>query len=163
MEKEFASLAAASMVRLCFDKLESSGWSGRLYTRFKAAPASFNSEWQLLAFLEQFYNYLDYPQASVKSHSFNGPGIGDKKAAEPYYRRRQRGELVEVESIKEMEKRHGEKATFIVRIQYRQNATWQGEVTWAEKDKTQSFRSALELLKLIDSTEKETREMEWDS
>lgn len=45
-----------------------------------------------------------------------------------------------------------ERATFMVRIQYRQNATWQGQVTWAEKQQTMLFRSALELLKLMDST-----------
>lgn len=162
MGKEYASLAQASMVRLCFDRLEHSGWSGRLYTRYKTAPASFYSEGQLLALLEQFYDHLDYPQASIRTHSFHESKSGSEKTAESY-RRRQRGERVEVENIEEMEKRHGEKATFIVRIQYRQNATWQGEVTWAEKDKTQSFRSALELLKLIDSTTKETREMEWES
>ena len=45
----------------------------------------------------------------------------------------------------------GERATFVVQIQYRQNATWQGQVLWAEKDERKAFRSALELLKLIDS------------
>ncbi len=44
----------------------------------------------------------------------------------------------------------GEKATFVVNIQYRQNATWQGKVFWAETGKSCNFRSALELLKLID-------------
>ena len=45
----------------------------------------------------------------------------------------------------------GEKGTFIVHVLYRQNATWQGEVVWADKKKKQRFRSALELLKLMDS------------
>ncbi|MCI8982442.1 MAG: hypothetical protein HFG78_08560 [Hungatella sp.] len=44
----------------------------------------------------------------------------------------------------------GKKATFIVNVQYRQNATWQGKVLWAETEKSCNFRSALELLKLID-------------
>ena len=39
--------------------------------------------------------------------------------------------------------------TFIVKIVNRQNETWQGSVTWTEKQKVQNFRSALELLKLI--------------
>lgn len=42
--------------------------------------------------------------------------------------------------------------TFVVKILDRQNATWQGQVTWAEKRQTIHFRSALEFLKLIDST-----------
>ncbi|MBS5083473.1 MAG: hypothetical protein KH031_25350 [Clostridiales bacterium] len=45
----------------------------------------------------------------------------------------------------------GDQATFIVHVQYRQNATWQGQVVWAEKKITKNFRSALELLKLIDN------------
>ncbi|MBP3927297.1 MAG: hypothetical protein J6D13_09025, partial [Clostridium sp.] len=45
----------------------------------------------------------------------------------------------------------GEKGTFIVHVKYRQNATWQGEVIWTERKQKQYFRSALELLKLIDS------------
>ena len=46
----------------------------------------------------------------------------------------------------------GNKGTFIVHIQARQNATWQGNVVWAEKDVTRNFRSALELLKMIDTS-----------
>ena len=40
--------------------------------------------------------------------------------------------------------------TFVLKIMNRQNSTWQGTVTWVEENKTQNFRSALELLKLID-------------
>ena len=40
--------------------------------------------------------------------------------------------------------------TFIVKILNRKNSTWQGTVTWVEEQRTQNFRSALELLKMID-------------
>ncbi|HAK18098.1 MAG TPA: hypothetical protein DCQ39_01470 [Lachnospiraceae bacterium] len=45
----------------------------------------------------------------------------------------------------------GGQATFIVQIKYRQNATWQGDVVWAEQNRKVYFRSALELMKIIDS------------
>lgn len=45
----------------------------------------------------------------------------------------------------------GEKATFIIQVQFRQNASWQGTITWAEKKKTMRYRSTLEMLKLMDS------------
>lgn len=45
----------------------------------------------------------------------------------------------------------GRKASFIVRVTSRQNATWQGSISWTEKGVTKHFRSALELIKLIDS------------
>ena len=40
--------------------------------------------------------------------------------------------------------------TFIVEVCCRENASWQGKVTWADKGRSQYFRSALELLKLMD-------------
>jgi len=53
--------------------------------------------------------------------------------------------------IEKITKQRGKQGTFIVHVQYRQNATWQGQVVWAEKNKVQKFRSVLELLKLIDN------------
>ncbi len=43
------------------------------------------------------------------------------------------------------------KATFVIQIQCRQNATWQGQIVWTEKKQTQQFRSELELIKLMES------------
>ena len=42
------------------------------------------------------------------------------------------------------------KGTFIVKILNKKNSTWQGSITWVEKQKTQHFRSALEMIKMID-------------
>lgn len=42
------------------------------------------------------------------------------------------------------------KGTFLVNIEFCQNSTWQGYVIWAEKNKKEYFRSALELLKIVD-------------
>ncbi|MBQ4416735.1 MAG: hypothetical protein IJQ26_06135 [Lachnospiraceae bacterium] len=47
--------------------------------------------------------------------------------------------------------KRGKQGTFIVQVQYRQNSSWQGQVIWAEENKREHFRSALELMKLIDS------------
>lgn len=50
-----------------------------------------------------------------------------------------------------MKENKKEQGTFLVQVQYCQNATWQGEIVWAEKNQRQRFRSDLELLRLIDS------------
>lgn len=41
-------------------------------------------------------------------------------------------------------------STFIVHITQNENASWQGQVTWADENVTKNFRSALELIKMID-------------
>ena len=43
-----------------------------------------------------------------------------------------------------------DKRTFIVKVEFSQNSTWQGRVVWAEENRTVRFRSALELVKLMD-------------
>jgi predicted Rdx family selenoprotein len=40
-------------------------------------------------------------------------------------------------------------ASFLIRIQYRQNASWQGTIQWLEEKKTKQFRSELEMMMLI--------------
>ncbi len=42
------------------------------------------------------------------------------------------------------------KTTFIVKVEYLQHGTWQGQVIWAEENRHMRFRSALELIKLMD-------------
>lgn len=55
------------------------------------------------------------------------------------------------------------KGTFIVKIINKQNSTWQGSITWVEEQKTQNFRSALELIKMIDGVLDGTVEIEGGS
>lgn len=42
--------------------------------------------------------------------------------------------------------------TFVVKVLDTQNSTWQGTVSWTDSGKQEQFRSALELIRLIDST-----------
>ena len=41
-------------------------------------------------------------------------------------------------------------ASFLIQVQFRQNATWQGTVRWLNRDQTQRFRSTLELISLME-------------
>ena len=47
--------------------------------------------------------------------------------------------------------------TFLVHIIENQNATWQGEITWLDEEKKESFRSLLELIKLMVAREEGMR------
>ena len=50
----------------------------------------------------------------------------------------------------ELLSKHGDLSTFILRVQHRQNSTWQGRITWVNENKTLQFRSVWELTKLIE-------------
>ena len=52
--------------------------------------------------------------------------------------------------------------TFIVNIKNNQNHTWQGTVRWVGTQKEIPFRSALELIKLIDSAMETPEEIQED-
>lgn len=49
--------------------------------------------------------------------------------------------------------------SFFVEIKCTQNGTWQGIITWVEEKKSLPFRSALEMIKLIDSTLEDCEEV----
>ena len=61
------------------------------------------------------------------------------------------------------EKVQSNKTSFIIKILFTNNHTWQGEITWVEENKTLPFRSELEMLKLMDSAMDINKEekMEW--
>ena len=56
--------------------------------------------------------------------------------------------------------RKGEDRTFLVRVMYKQNGTWQGQVTWTQKNEKKCFRSLLELIRLMDSAVQSQEEEE---
>ena len=45
----------------------------------------------------------------------------------------------------------GTKATFELKVLFRQHTSWQGVLLWREKNREHSFRSVLELVSLMDS------------
>lgn len=50
--------------------------------------------------------------------------------------------------------------TFIIEVKGTEHESWQGSVVWVDKNKTDTFRSALELIRMIDSAIHEGKEME---
>lgn len=99
----------------------------------------FKSLFDLMQIFEKFYNTIDYPQ-----HTHNLRSISDEdKIIMDYEKLKTTAE--DIETVKDRE------PTFIVRVKYRQNASWQGTLDWLEGGKSKNFRSTLELIKLMDS------------
>lgn len=153
-------LSEAGMAVICMDEFCEYDWKGRLYVRSRQEPFIFHGTLELLEALEQFYDRMDYPQASVNGRSFGSAAKNksERRAGEFKEARKQEQEVVL--SREQVEENRGKRATFFVRIQYRQRATWQGQITWAEQHKRAEFRSTLELLKIMDRTE-DSGEYRW--
>ena len=100
--------------------------------------------------LDGLYDRWNFPQRSTSARTFDDPGHRNPAAT----RERERKDMDE----RRLAGKTGEIGTFLVRVKYRQNATWQGEIVWVEGNQRQYFRSALELLKLIDSALKKESE-----
>lgn len=132
-------MAARNLMNVCIDEREEEGSHGRLYCRYQREPQTFENEYQLLKLMEELMDRIGYPQSSVEMRCYG------KKTAVPIKREEP------CMTPEEVAEPTGKCATLLVHVQYRQNATWQGEVFWRESRQLQTFRSALELLKLMDS------------
>ena len=115
---------------VCIDSYESGVPKGRFYNSYMSTEQHFQSLTQFLQGMESTLETMDFPKAFTATRTFaplpsntTGPPDGQ---CQP-----------------------GKQATFSVRILFRQNASWQGSVTWLEGKREQSFRSALELILLM--------------
>ncbi len=117
---------------VCVDSYEERIFRGRFYNPYLTEGKAFGSMTQFLLEMEQTLNTMDFPQSFTATRSF---------APVPKPAAKTPGQEILT----------GAKATFAVRILFRQNASWQGSVTWMEGKREQSFRSVLELIFLMDS------------
>jgi hypothetical protein len=116
---------------VCIDSYEGGVLHGRLYNPFLEGGEAFGS---LIQFLRRMEELLD-----------------DKRFPQSFTAKR---ELVPTESSRVCRQadgiRRGTLATFAVKVLFRQNSSWQGCITWLEKDREEHFRSALELVFMMD-------------
>ena len=110
---------------------------GTFYNPYYGEEVVFENLTQLLFTMENLMDEMGYPQASARTRGFKeGPkrmtrtSVAKQLLLSP-----------DQEAI----------ATFKVKVLFRQGASWQGRVCWTGSKEEMSFRSALELIKLIDS------------
>ena len=117
---------------ICIDSYERGVPTGRFYNPAREGGTAFESLSQLLVGMEDLLNEYQLPQSFTARRSFSSPALRPGAVAENL-------------------EQEGKKATFSVRIIFRQNASWQGSVSWLEGKQEESFRSVLELLLLMNS------------
>lgn len=153
-EEERRIWHSPDIVALCIDSYTGERQEGRIYHQYADTPLCFASLMAAFLQMDAFYDAICFPFASVRPRSFfidrKAAGAARKSRKMPKLPEYKRKDVVVMEAFEDVIKHRGEDATFIVRVQHRQHASWQGEVTWIDGQKKESFRSALELVRLID-------------
>ncbi len=141
MKKSQWYIGTPSGVVLCVDHVESrnSQFTARVYHGYSTEAVYIEGVSQLLFELERFYDSINFPHLSTNERTFQ-----DKEPNT--YCKEERAKIM---SDEELLRKHGDLGTFIIRVQHRQNSSWQGKITWMDKDKTIYFRSVWEMIKLI--------------
>ena len=117
---------------LCVDSYQDEVPIGRIYNPYLKQGRQFHSLTQLLIEVDKLLDEMKWPQSFTVVRSFSPT---ERLNAGP----------------PETEMREGNMATFTVKILFRQNASWQGTITWMDTGQEESFRSVLELIFLINS------------
>ena len=140
MKKDQCYIGTPNGVVLCIDTYIQGMSKGRIYHAYQKESKEIYSLEEMIIFMEDFFNQIKFPFPGTEERSF--------RAAKKEEGQRER--MIKVMEDEELLEKHGDAGTFIIRVQQRQHSSWQGLVTWVDKNETIPFRSALELIKLID-------------
>lgn len=127
---------------LCVSQNDEGIIEGCLYHGYSKEGIPFHGYEEIIKAAEKFFNELGFPYM----------GTGDRDIHGQVHSYRKKEGMERVMEDKELLEQHGDIGTFIIRVQHRQHSSWQGRVTYLEKNQTVCFRSALELMKIIDGT-----------
>ena len=134
-------IGAPNGVVLCVRKSNDGELEGEFFHSYSHAPVPFHGIGQMTLRMEKLYDWLQFPF----------PGTNERSFAREKKPERKTGERKKIMTDEELLSKHGDIGTFIVRVQHRQNSSWQGRITWMEEDRTIQFRSVWEMIKLIES------------
>ena len=123
-------------ILICVDSYKNRLISGRVFTKSGKGSADFENMVQLLKILQSIMDKSGYPEpyTVIKNFSSTKADSGAPAFTDG--------------SISDL---RGKAGTFLVKVVFRQNASWQGVINWIDGRKEESFRSALELIFLMDS------------
>ena len=106
--------------------------AGTLYSPGSGEEIGFENLMQMLLLMEERMDQTNTPQRGMEPRTF-----GD-------------GESRRMQAVRHADSGRPVIATFQVKVLFRQHASWQGSVQWVESNMDSPFRSALELIGLMD-------------
>lgn len=127
---------------LCADGNADGILTGRLYHGYSREGIPFRGYEGVIRTAEALFDALGFPHKGTSDRKLDGQTQSSKK----------KEGMTRVMRDDELLEQHGDMGTFVIRVQHRQHSSWQGMVTYLDRNQTVYFRSALELIKIIDST-----------
>ena len=140
---------------VCVDQVSRPHISGVFYHNYSLEGTPFADLEQLLFRMESLFNELGFPYPSTNERRFQAedsaptPPSAESSAQTKRYTEPEKRE--QIMRDEELLTKHGDLGSFIIRVQHRQNSSWQGRITWVEKNQTVYFRSVWEMIKLIEN------------
>lgn len=126
-------------ITVCVDSYENGVLKGRFYNAYREMEC-FESLMQFLTGVEAVLEEQRIPQSYTMLRKFTDHIHGGEG------------------SVTSGRIRKGMKATFELKVLFRQHTSWQGVLIWRDRKTEQSFRSVLELVLLMDSALRDQKE-----
>ena len=148
-----------SLFRLEINSHDNAEYQGRVVHMLGNTALPFRSMMECLWAIERMIDGIGYVSKAVKPRTWQGAPVSGSSSAKATKRNMANVSTTantfvdgwdtqtEQEALLSMKQ---SSVSFVVKIQYRQHATWQGTLEWLDGHRTQHFRSTMEMLKLME-------------
>ncbi len=130
-------------VVMCINSIQKDRVCGSLYHFYQRESIPFTDLGQALSIMEKLFDSLHFPRPANSDRMFSNRQTDPNRGGNT--------QMEKTVTDQELSGHRGDLGTFIIRVQHRENSSWQGRVTWLEEDRTLNFRSIWELVKLVEN------------
>lgn len=130
-----------TVTKLTIYQNENYEYDGYFYNEYDGLHIKFHSLLQLLKELDNLFDRFTFPEVTHEYRKFSTPKDKNERMSKETIMNK--NDSVSDESVKN--------ATFLLHVKFRRNASWQGQIQWVDKNVKKTFRSTLELIRLIDN------------
>lgn len=132
---------------VCVDRMQDGIISGEFFNLSQEKPEMFYGLSDLILKMDLMYDHSAFPQAALAMRSFAKHSEKYRLQSQTHQEQPKALDCGVFDSM--VLHRDGKLETFHIRVRFRQNASWQGELYWRGKKRKMAFRSVLEVMNLL--------------
>ncbi len=151
MSESKQMLFARNLICVCIDDNKDADYQGRIFHQYADEPIEFGGISQMILEMENLFDEWDFPQRGLAERKFDKKREVHKRPPVNQDDDRLKIEIIsDTHGVRNVQNKKGRLGTFAVQVVFRQDASWQGHVIYQEENEKLDFKSALELIKIID-------------